>query len=196
MAKIVKIRFPEKNGDTLEWPKEPGSFVAFGAAKEVTKIEGKITFTDGTIKPIEGTPLRQPTKKMWILLFDGIPFGKEFALLVWDKDDSSKNDKRERLTLKKGARALDIFYPSAGAIVCPDFVAYGPNDEAGPVICKLEKTGQEDVVGTPIQNGPVWVQMFSRVFKDTYDDIRVTCVSSVPHATIKVDDAGGMCAEL
>jgi hypothetical protein len=171
----VRLSFP-KDGRTLKCSKAPAFFAAFGSAPVGTSLSVAVRDSSGrpvgTVKLLAGPP-------DWVAVVTGVPptQGREtYTLEVLDAHGTLLACAKDLKVKKTGLRGIDVTYPESGDTVCTRFSAYGGTDETGDVSGSLYKGGNE-IPGTTLQNGPVWVVSF-RVGEDTYDQLEVTVNTS------------------
>jgi hypothetical protein len=153
------------NHPTQTDPATSPTFVAFGDAVGVQNVVGLVLHPKKGLIP--GTTLVGPPN--WGIFFEKVPNG-DCILLVFDPLDWTTLA-FSRFTLKaakaaKGMMALaggtiTINYPSPGATVCSNFIAYGTGDVANITGTMTDHNGNV-ITGTTIQNrNGVWAIQFN-----------------------------------
>jgi hypothetical protein len=142
------------NHPTPSDPPAGATFVAFGDAVRVANIVGVVLHPKKGLIP--GTTLVGPPH--WGILFEKVPKG-DCILLVFDPLDwTTLAFSLFTLSVPRGVRAtavaagvITINYPSNGATVCSNFIAYGTGDAANIAGTMTDHNGNV-INGTTIQN--------------------------------------------
>src|SRR5262249_61321257 len=156
------------NHPTPADPATSAAFVAFGDAVGVANIVGVILHPKKGLIP--GTTQVGPPN--WGIFFEKVPNG-ECILLVFDPLDwttlafsqftlkATRPAKATQAISALAAGTITINYPSPGATVCSNFIAYGTGDVANITGTMTDHNGNV-INGTTIQNrNGVWAVQFN-----------------------------------